>query len=68
MNTFRKFLSRNIKQFEIIKILIPKTFVNEYRVQERFLPKNHLINYIEDVISEHFPNIKTSVVQSLEAL
>ncbi len=68
LNTFRKFLSRNIKQFEIIKILIPKTFVNEYRVQEQFLPKNHLINYIEDVISEHFPNIKTSVIQSLEAL
>ena len=68
LNTFRKFLSRNINQFEIIKILIPKTFVNEYRVQEQFLPKNHLINYIEDIISKHFPNIKTSIIQSLEAL
>ncbi|MHA1474516.1 MAG: tRNA-guanine transglycosylase, partial [Promethearchaeota archaeon] len=68
LSTFRKFLSRNMNQFEIIKILIPDTFVNEYKVQEIFLPKNHLINYIEGIISEHFSGIKTSVIQTLEDL
>ena len=68
LSTFRKFLSRNINQFELIKILIPKTFVNEYGIQEQFLPKIHLINYINKVISEHFPGIKTSVIQTLEDL
>jgi len=68
LSTFGKFLSRNINQFETIKILIPETYVNEYKVQEQFYPKNHLINYIEDFISEHFPEIKTSVIQTLEDL
>jgi 7-cyano-7-deazaguanine tRNA-ribosyltransferase len=68
LNTFRKFLSRNTNQFETIKILIPETFVNEYKEQEIFFPKNHLIYYIEDVISNNFPGIRTSVIQTLEEL
>ncbi len=68
LNTFAKFLSENNSQFGMIKILIPKTFINEYRVQEPFVTKNHLINYIEGVISEHFPEIKTIVIQNLEEL
>lgn len=66
--TFRKFLSININQFDIIKILIPNIFVNEYKVQQQFFPKTHLINYIEDVITEHFPNLKISVIGTLEEL
>ena len=68
LNTFRKFLSRNKNQFKTIKILIPESYVNEYRIQEQFFPKIHLVNYIECVISDHFPGIKTSVIQTLEDL
>ena len=68
LSTFRKFLSGNINHFDFIKILIPNVFVNEYRVQEQFQSKNHLINYIEKFISENFPEMKISVIQTLEEL
>ncbi len=68
LNAFRKFLFRNRNQLGSIKILIPEIIINEYGIQEPFFPKIHLINYIEGIISEHFPNIKTCAIQSLEDL
>ncbi|MHA1764894.1 MAG: tRNA guanosine(15) transglycosylase TgtA [Promethearchaeota archaeon] len=65
---FKKFLANQEKQFDSIKIFIPRIFINEYGDEEAFSPKTHLISYLKEAIDENFPEIEIKIIQSLEEL
>jgi len=68
LDDFHQLINNNIEKIKSIKILIPKSFVNEYSAEEAFSAKTHIIYYLQDIIRERFPSLQVIQYNSIENL
>ena len=68
LNNFHHLINKNTEKLKSIKLFIPKSFVNEYSVEEPFIGEEHIIYYLQDMINTRFPSLHVEKYSTIENL
>ncbi|MHA1584562.1 MAG: tRNA guanosine(15) transglycosylase TgtA [Promethearchaeota archaeon] len=65
LEQFKSIFETNKSNIKKITFLIPDHFINEYKEDEIFVPKHHIISYLPDLIHEIAPDFEVVIENSL---